>query len=71
MIIKTKNRKWRMIIITTSKKNQAIKIKSIQANSLYIVNAYNKNKNVAANAEMKKLYLDIGEAVINNSLFSD
>ncbi len=60
-----------MIIITTDKKNQAIKIKSIQANSLYIVNAYNKNKNEVANAEMKKPYLDMGEAVINNSLFSD
>lgn len=47
---------------------QSIKIKSIQANSLYAVNNYVEDKNMADN---RKPYLDLGEAVINNSLFSD
>lgn len=45
---------------------QSIKIKSIQANSLYIVNNY-----VEGGGTDKKPYLDLGEAVINNSLFSN
>lgn len=49
-------------------KGSAIKIKSIQANSLYAVNNYAEDKNKADN---KKPYLDLGEAVINNSLFSN
>lgn len=51
------------------KKNKAIKIKSIQANSLYAVNNYNED--TETENENKKPYLDLGEAVINNSLFSD
>lgn len=47
----------------------AIKIKSIQANSLYAVNNYNENN--GGGNENKKPYLDLGEAVINNSLFSE
>ena len=42
------------------KENNAIKIKSVQANSLYRVNK-----------EYKGAYLDLGSAVINNSLFSE
>ena len=45
-----------------------IKIKSIQANSLYAVNNYIKNDN---NTNHKRPYLDLGEAVINDSLFSN
>lgn len=60
-------RKW--ILGKIKKKNQAIKIRSIQANSLYVVNNYNENKKVGD--EDKKPYLDLGEAVINNSLFSE
>ena len=48
---------------------QSIKINSIQANSLYLVNNYNEVSE-EDNAE-KKPYLDIGEAVINDSLFAD
>ncbi|MDE6435847.1 MAG: hypothetical protein K2L07_16700 [Lachnospiraceae bacterium] len=48
--------------------SSAIKIKSIQANSLYAVNNYVEDENETDN---KKPYLDLGEAVINNSLFSD
>lgn len=51
-----------------SKKSQSIKIKSIQANSLYAVNNYVEDENETGN---KKPYLDLGEAVINNSLFSE
>lgn len=51
-----------------SKKSQPIKIKSIQANSLYAVNNYVEDENETGN---KKPYLDLGEAVINNSLFSE
>lgn len=47
-------------------KSSIIKIKSIQANSLYAVNNY-----VEDGTDSKKPYLDLGEAVINNSLFSD
>lgn len=50
------------------RKNSAIKIKSIQANSLYAVNNYVEDENKTDN---KKPYLDLGEAVINNSLFSN
>lgn len=49
------------------KSKKSIKIKSIQANSLYTVNNYVEDKNKTDN---KKPYLDVGEAVINNSLFS-
>lgn len=45
----------------------SIKIKSIQANSLYAVNNYVEN----SKWNYKKPYLDLGEAVINSSLFSD
>lgn len=51
-----------------SKKSQSIKIKSIQANSLYAVNNYVEDESETGN---KKPYLDLGEAVINNSLFSE
>lgn len=51
-----------------SKKSQPIKIKSIQANSLYAVNNYVEDESETGN---KKPYLDLGEAVINNSLFSE
>lgn len=47
-------------------KNRAIKIKSIQANSLYAVNNYKEDE-----TDNQKPYLDLGEAVINDSLFSD
>ena len=50
------------------KSAQTIKIKSIQANSLYAVNNYVEDENKTNN---KKPYLDLGEAVINNSLFSE
>ena len=53
----------------TKKKNRAIKIKSIQANSLYAVNNYNEDTDTEN--ENNKPYLDLGEAVINNSLFSE
>lgn len=49
------------------KSKKSIKIKSIQANSLYTVNNYVEDKNKTEN---KKPYLDLGEAVINSSLFS-
>lgn len=57
--------KWRVIIIirkniTEKDKSKAIKIRSIQANSLW---AYNN--------EFENAYLDIGKAVINDSLFSE
>lgn len=48
-------------------KTSIIKIKSIQANSLYAVNNYVEEDGT----DRKKPYLDLGEAVINNSLFSD
>lgn len=50
------------------KKGTAIKIKSIQANSIYAVNNYVENTD---RTDCKKPYLDLGEAVINNSLFSE
>ena len=49
-------------------KSNIIKIKSVQANSLYAVNNYTEGDNETEN---KKPYLDLGEAVINNSLFSE
>ena len=58
-----------LILDKNGKKNKAIKIKSIQANSLYAVNNYNED--TETENENKKPYLDLGEAVINNSLFSD
>ena len=57
-----------MLMGKESKKSQSIKIKSIQANSLYAVNNYVEDENETGN---KKPYLDLGEAVINNSLFSE
>lgn len=51
-----------------NKNVQSIKIKSIQANSLYAVNNYVEEEN---KTDKRKPYLDLGEAVINNSLFSD
>ena len=48
---------------------QSIKIKSIQANSLYLVNNYKEDSE--EDNEPKKPYLDLGEAVINDSLFAD
>lgn len=57
-----------MLMEKESKKSQSIKIKSIQANSLYAVNNYVEDENETGN---KKPYLDLGEAVINNSLFSE
>lgn len=47
---------------------RSIKIKSIQANSLYSVNNYVEDENEVDNL---RPYLDLGDAVINNSLFSD
>lgn len=57
-----------MIIIgrNTQKRDLTIKIRSVQANSLYTVNNY-----VEDETDCKKPYLDLGEAVINDSLFSD
>lgn len=49
---------------------KSIKIKSIQANSLYIVNNYKESEENSGN-EQKKPYLDIGIAVINDSLFAE
>lgn len=51
-----------------SRKTQSIKIKSIQANSLYAVNEYNEKED---KTDIKKPYLDLGETVINASLFSN
>lgn len=46
---------------------KSLKIKSIQANSLYIVNNYKENDG----NKTRKPYLDIGLAAINDSLFLD
>lgn len=48
---------------------KSIKIKSIQANSLYLVNNYQENGE--EDDGQRKPYLDLGEAVINDSLFAD
>jgi len=48
------------------KKNSSIKIKSIQANSIYQV-----NKNNALENPLEDVYLDCRRTVINNSLFSE
>lgn len=56
-------------ILNKKKSVQSIKIKSIQANSLYLVNNYEADSN--KENEIKKPYLDLGEAVINDSLFTD
>lgn len=53
---------------TNRNKSKSIKIRSIQANSLYNVNNYNEND---AGNSSKKPYLDLGQAVINDSLFSE
>lgn len=46
----------------------AIKIRSIEANSLYAVNNYEEDN---TRIDSRKPYLDLGEAVINKSLFSE
>lgn len=53
---------------TNRNKSKSIKIRSIQANSLYNVNNYNEND---ADNTSRKPYLDLGQAVINDSLFSE
>lgn len=59
----------RLNLLNKNRKSvQSIKIKSIQANSLYAVNNYVEDENDTDN---RKPYLDLGEAVINNSLFSE
>ena len=47
-------------------KISAIKINSIQANSLYAVNNYVEDNDITYR---RKPYLDLGEGVINDSLF--
>ncbi len=47
-------------------KISAIKINSIQANSLYVVNNYVEDNDITYR---RKPYLDLGEGVINDSLF--
>lgn len=62
----------------TKKKNQAIKIRSIQAASLYrVTNDYkfviklrNEDGSYSGLKEYKEPFLDFGNAVINNSLFA-
>jgi len=58
-----------MLVNKNKRSVQSIKIKSIQANSLYLVNNYNEDRE-EENAQTKP-YLDLGEAVINDSLFAD
>lgn len=58
-----------MLLNKNKKSVQSIKIKSIQANSLYLVNNY-KEDGEEENAQTKP-FLDLGEAVINDSLFAD
>ncbi len=53
----------------SKEKNQAIKIKSIQANSLYLVNYYEEHQEEGT--QENKPCLDLGEAAINKSLFSE
>lgn len=64
---------WRNDYLKKDKKDkrsiQSIKIKSIQANSLYIVNNYKEDS--GEDNEQKKPFLDLGEAVLNKSLFVD
>lgn len=49
---------------------KSLKIRSIQANSLYIVNNYQESEENSGQ-EQKKPYLDLGIAVINDSLFTE
>lgn len=49
---------------------KSLKIRSIQANSLYIVNNYQESEE-NSEQEQKKPYLDIGITVINDSLFTE
>lgn len=49
---------------------KSIKIRSIQANSLYSVNNYQESEENSVQ-EQKKPYLDLGMAVINDSLFTE
>ena len=58
-----------MLVNKNKRSAQSIKIKSVQANSLYLVNNY-KEDSEKENVQ-KKPYLDLGEAVINDSLFAD
>lgn len=59
-----------MVLLNRNKRSvQSIKIKSIQANSLYLVN--NNKEDSEKDNEQKKPRLDLGEAVINDSLFAD
>lgn len=64
--------KWSVIIFhmeKTKERNQAIRIRSVQANSVYLVNAYDKK--TSEEKIKKQPYLDMGKAVLNNSLFTD
>lgn len=58
-----------MLVNQNKRSVQSIKMKSIQANSLYLVNNYQEDTE-GENAQ-KRPYLDLGEAVINDSLFAD
>lgn len=51
-------------------KNGAIKIKSIQANSIYLLNAYDA-KLPEEKVKEERPYLDMGKAVLNKSLFTE
>lgn len=52
-------------------KQQAIRIRSVQANSIYLVNAYDEMTSEEKSKFKKRPYLDMGKAVLNNSLFTD
>ena len=58
-----------MLVNQNKRSVQSIKMKSIQANSLYLVNNYQEDTE-GENAQ-KRPYLDLGEAVISDSLFAD
>ena len=58
-----------MLLNKNKRSVQSIKIKSIQANSLYLVNNY-KEDSEKENVQTQP-FLDLGEAVINDSLFAD
>lgn len=61
-----------MIIIgKTKEKNKAINIRSFQANSVYLMNEYDAKSSEEKGYEEKKPYLDMGKAVLNNSLFTE
>ncbi len=55
----------------TKEKNKAINIRSFQANSIYLVNEYNAKPSEEKKDDEMKPYLDMGKAVLNNSLFTD